>query len=112
MQAKEVLAMFLGNKYLFFSQKKPLLTQFPYGNLTTLQENTRIVIINTSLRTIYRMLTGDVPTANTTNDAKVNERVKNLGIQKLPLIYVSMEEVDPANMTSFRKFKNLPSRLK
>ncbi|GES98595.1 hypothetical protein GLOIN_2v1782174 [Rhizophagus clarus] len=31
---------------------------------------------SSTLRTIYRMLTGDVSAANTTNDAKVDERVK------------------------------------
>ncbi|PKY60554.1 hypothetical protein RhiirA4_484384 [Rhizophagus irregularis] len=73
--------------------------------MTTLQENTRIVselqadaphyhtrtmrinyqhtcdlllpkVKSSALRTIYRMLTGDISAANTTNDAKVDERVR------------------------------------
>ncbi|RHZ55995.1 hypothetical protein Glove_407g10 [Diversispora epigaea] len=44
--------------------------------ITILQKNKRIITKPSSLRIIYRMLTGDTSSAETVNEAKIDERVR------------------------------------
>ena len=60
---------------------------------------------SSTLRTIYRMLTGDISAAVTTNVAKVDERVRLALELGDPEITIDMEVVDLVNMISFGKLQ-------